>query len=101
MIQGVHALFCTRSDSQRFGQLCDLVVHGSVDDMSRGGDTRRIRDTQSAPALSTSTPRSAVDHLLCGLRIPSPFDFDLGGSTLDILEVADGEFDRGRRDVLF
>src|SRR5436305_5293967 len=44
--------------------------------------------------------RSAVDHPLRALRVPVPLHRDLGRGAFDVAEIALGELDGGRRDVL-
>src|SRR4051794_14600783 len=44
--------------------------------------------------------RSPVDHALRALRVPGPLHRDLGRGVFDVTEIALGELDGGRRDIL-
>src|SRR5712692_4227965 len=51
-------------------------------------------------SISNHPCRTAVDHPLCGLGVPGPLHRDLGRGAFDVAEIALGELDGGRRDVL-
>src|SRR6185295_4078102 len=62
---------------------------------------RRLAEVGYEPGVvQTSFLRSAVDHSLRALGVPSPLHRDLGRGAIDVAEIALGELDGGRRDVL-
>src|SRR5687767_14502603 len=66
--------------------------------------TAPVRAAAVRAVQSSGQPRRSaqltVDHPLRGLGVPSPLHVDLGGGGLYVADVARGQFDSGRRDVL-
>src|SRR6185312_758772 len=78
-----------------------LVLRTREDRPELAAHQSRAQNSNSHAASSIAAmARSTVDHSLRAFRVPSPLHRDLGRGAFDIAEIALGELDGNRRDIL-